>query len=307
MITVLLIIAHTVRLIVAHIWPRARLEYVSRDSVDRELSGYSSDDEQSSQSHYVTEDFKMYDGGTPSKNAEPFVTSKPVSQGGFIGGYCSYLEASATSKQEQADGWLSDDATTNTISTAEIEEGSCRKLTLVAMTSADDGDLYEDFKSMWLKNSKQLNPKLRSTLHNIFRQRPDVYAFLLHCAHKSSARQSITKLVLSEFVQYKKSSKESDPIPEIQLEHQLEALQICTRSQPIIFPDMYYIFDLDSAPLDNKIQLIQTLLQTSGKHKEVGKSLNCVLEQIKIAAIVIQGVRHAKPTFKICQIILGFQ
>ena len=268
MITVLLIIARTVRLIVAHVWPRARLEYGSRDSVDRDLSGYNSDDEQSSQSHYVSEDFKMYEGDKPSGNAEPFVFAKPVSQRGVIGGYCTYLEAS--SKQEQADGWLSDDATTNV--EVEIEEGSCRKLTLAAMTSADDGDLYEDFRSMWSKNSKQLNPKLRSTLYSIFRQRPDVYAFLLHCAHKSAARQSVTKVVLSEFVQYKKSSKENDSIPEIQLEHQLEALQICTRSHPIIFHDMYYIFDLDSAPLDNKIQLIQTLLQTSGKHKEVRKS-----------------------------------
>ena len=267
MITVLLIIAHTVRLIVAHVWPRARLEYRSRDPVDRELSGYSCDDEQSSQS----QDDK------PLENAESFVMSKPASQGSFTSGYCTYLEASAASKHEQADGWLSDDTTTNAISTAEIEEGSCKKLTLAAMTSADDGDLYEDFKSMWLKNSKQLNPKLRSTLHNIFRQRPDVYAFLLHCARKSSARQSITKLVLSEFVQYKKLSKENDPIPEIQLEHQLEALQICTRSHPIIFPDMHSIFDLDSAPLDNKIQLIQTLLQTSGKHKEVGVNIGLKL------------------------------
>ena len=277
MITVLLIIAHTVRLIVAHVWPRARLEYRSRDPVDKELSGYSCDDEQSSQSHYETENFKLHEDDKPLENAESFVMSKPASQGSFTSGYCTYLEASAASKHEQADGWLSDDTTTNAISTAEIEEGSCKKLTLAAMTSADDGDLYEDFKSMWLKNSKQLNPKLRSTLHNIFRQRPDVYAFLLHCARKSSARQSITKLVLSEFVQYKKLSKENDPIPEIQLEHQLEALQICTRSHPIIFPDMYSIFDLDSAPLDNKIQLIQTLLQTSGKHKEVGVNIGLKL------------------------------
>lgn len=268
MIVVLIIIAHAVRLIAAQIWPRARQGYGSRDHTNSELSGYDCDDEQSSQSHAVLEEFKVCEGDKPS-GTEPFVISKPVSQGSFSGGFCTYLEASATYKQEQADGWLSDDATTNAISTTEIEEGSCKKLTLAAMTSADDSDLYEDFKSLWLKNSKQLNPKLRSTLHNIFRQRPDVYAFLLHCARKSSARQPITKVVLPEFVQYMKSSKEKDSIPEPQLEHQLEALQICTRAQPIIFHDMCYIFDLDSAPLDNKIQLIQTLLQTSGKHKEV--------------------------------------
>lgn len=261
MITVLIIIAYTMRLIVAHVWPRGRQEHGSCDSTDKEP-------EQPSHSHHASEDFKTY---KPSENAEPFVTSKPVSQGGFSRGYCAYLEASSSSKQEQADGWLSDDATTSTVSTTEIEEGSCRKLTFAAITSADDSDLYEDFKAMWLKNTKQLNPKLRSTLYSIFRQRPDVYAFLLHCARKSLARQSITKLALSEFVQYKKSSKEKGSVPEPQLDHQLEALQICTRCHPIIFQDMYYIFDLDSAPLDNKIQLIQTLLHTSGKHKEVSK------------------------------------
>ena len=277
MITILIIVARTIRLIAARIWPRARLEYASRDhTVDMELSGYSSGDEQSSQSHHISEDFKVHEGDKPSEDAEPFVISKPISQGGFNGGYCSYLEAS-TAKQEQADGWLSDDATTGAMSTAEIEEGSCRKLTLATMTSADDGDLYEDFKSMWLKNSKQLNPTLRSTLYNIFRQRPDVYAFLLHCARRSSTRQSITKLVLSEFVQYKKSSQEEYVVPEPLLEHhQLEALQICTRSHPIIFHDMCSIFDLDAAPLDNKIQLIHTLLKTTGKHKEVRKPLNTI-------------------------------
>ena len=268
MITVLIIIAHAVRLIVAQVWPRAREEHESPDSTHRELSGY----EQSSQSHHVSEEFKLYEGDKPSEDMESFVVSKPVSQGGFSAGYSTYLEASASLKQEQTDGWLSDDATADTNSVTEIEEGSYRKLTLAAMTSADDGDLYDDFKSMWLKSSKQLTPTLRSTLYSIFRQRPDVYAFLLHCARKSSARQSITKLVLSEFVQYKKSSKEKDAIPEPQVEHQLEALQICTRSHPIIFHDMYYIFNLDTAPLDNKIQLIQTLQQTSGKHKEVRKN-----------------------------------
>ena len=277
MITILIIIANVLRLIAGRIWPREPQDYGSRDSVDRELSGYSSDDEQSSQSHHISDDFKMYDDAKPSGDVKHLVISKPVSQGGFTGGYCTYLEASASSKLEQEDGWLSDDATTNSVSANdEIEEGSYRKLTLAAMTSADDGELYEDFKSMWMKNSKQLNPKLCSMLCNIFQQRPDVYTFLLHCAHKSSTRQSITKLVLSEFVQYKKTSKEKDLIPEPQLEHQLEALQICTRSHPIIFHDMCYIFDLDSAPIDNKIQLIQALLQTSGKHKEVRKSLNYV-------------------------------
>ena len=271
MITVLIIIAHAVRLIVARVWPRAREEHESLDSTDSELSGYSCDGEQSSQSHHVSEEFKLYEGDKPSENMESFVVSKPVSQGGFSGGYCTYLETSASLKQEQTDGWLSDNATADANSVTEIEEGSYRKLTLAAMTSADDGDLYDDFKSMWLKSSKQLNPTLRSTLYSIFRQRPDVYAFLLHCARKSSARQSITKLVLSEFVQYKKSSKEKDSIPEPQVEHQLEALQICTRSHPIIFHDMCSIFNLDTAPLDNKIQLIQTLHQTSGKHKEVRK------------------------------------
>lgn len=266
MITVLIILAYTVRLIAARIWPLGQQDYGSRDSVDRELSGYTSDDEQSSQSHYVSE----VNDNKPSGDVEQFVISKSASQGGFTGRY--HLEASASLKLEQEDGWLSDDdATTTGVSATEIEEGSYRKLTLAAMTSADDAELYEDFKSIWMKNSKQLNPKLRSMLCNIFRQRPDVYAFLLHCARRSSTRQSITKLVLSEFVQYKKTSKEKDSIPEPQLEHQLEALQICTRSHPIIFHDMCHIFDLDSAPLDNKIQLIQALLQTSGKHKEVRK------------------------------------
>ena len=269
MIFVLIIIAHTMRLIAARIWPRERQNDVSRDSTDMELSGYSSDDEQSSQSHHASEDFKMCEDNKLLEETKPTMISKPASQVRLSGGYTTYLETSAPSKVEQADGWLSDDATTSTVSTTEIDEGSCRKLTLAAMTIADDSDLYEDFKSMWMKNSKQLNPKLRSTLYGIFRQRPDVHAFLLHCARKSSARQSITKLVLSEFVQYKKTSKEKDSIPQPQLEHQLVALQICTRSHPIIFHDMCYIFDLDSAPVNNKIQLIQTLLQTAGKHKEV--------------------------------------
>ena len=260
MIILLLIIAHTLRVIAVRVWPRAPRHFESRDS-KTDLSG------QPSQLHHVSEDFVMCEDKL-SKNAEPYVSIQPVSPESCTGGFQLYLEASAASKQEQADGWLSDDATTDTISTTDIEEGSCRKLTLAAMTSADDSDLYEDFKSLWLKNSKQLNPKLRSTLYNIFRQRPDVYAFLLHCARRSAGRQSITKLVLSEFTQYKKS-KENDLIPEIQVEHQLEALQICTRSLPIIFPDMCYIFQLESAPLDNRIQLIQTLLKTSGKHKEV--------------------------------------
>ena len=271
MITVLLIVAHAVRLIVAQVWPRARQDHEAPNSTDRELSGYNCNAEQPSQSHHVSEKFGLYEGEKPSEDTESFVVSKPVSQGGFSGGYCTYLEASANLKQEQTDGWLSDDATADGDSVTEIEEGSYRKLTLAAMTCADDGDLYDDFKSMWLKNSKQLSPTLRSTLYSIFRQRPDMYAFLLHCARKSSARQSITKLVLSEFVQYKKRSKEKDSIPEPQVEHQLEALQICTRSHPIIFHDMCYIFNLDTAPLDNKLQLIQTLQQTSGKHKEVRK------------------------------------
>ena len=204
---------------------------------------------------------------------ESLVVTKPVSRGAFSGGYLAYLEASASLKQEQADGWLSDDATTDGNSVTEVEEGSCKKLTRAAMTCADDGELYDDFKSMWLKNSKQLSPTLRSTLYSIFRQRPDVYAFLLHCARKSNERQSITKLVLSEFVQYKKTPKEKGSIPEPQVKHQLEVLHICTGSHPTIFHDVCYIFDLDTAPLDNKIQLIQTLLQTPSKHNEVRKLL----------------------------------
>ena len=200
-----------------------------------------------------------------------FVVSKRVSQGGFSGGYFAYLEASATLKQEQTDGWLSDDATADANSVTEIEEGSYRKLTLAAMTGADDDDLYDDFKSMWLKNSKQLNPTLRSTLYSIFRKRPDVYTFLLHCACRSNECQSITKLVLLEFLQYKEKFIEKNSVPEPWIEHQLEALQVCTRSHPTIFHDMCNIFNLDTAPLDNKIQLIQTLLQTPDKHKEVRK------------------------------------
>ena len=264
MITLLLIIAHTLRVIAARVWPRAYRHFRSRD-FERDLT---SNDEESSQLHQASEDFVMCED-RQSKNAESFVSANPVSPRSCTDGFQLYLEASTASKQEQADGWLSDDATTDAILTTDLEEGSCRKLTLAAMTCADDSDLYEDFKSLWLKNSKQLNPKLRSTLYNIFRQRPDVYAFLLHCARRSAGRQSITKLVLSEFVQYKKSSKENDLIPEVHVEHQLEALQICTRSLPVIFPDMCYIFQLESAPLENRIQLIQTLLKTSGKHKEV--------------------------------------
>jgi len=260
MISVILAIAYFLRLISG----RARQEFGEgpRDN-DQDLSGYSSDDEESNQSQ------ERFDLQQPSTSYHQSPITKPVSQGGYSRGYQTYLETSSTTKLEQADGWLSDDGTTTSTSTAEIEQGAYRRLTLAAVTAADDSDLYEDFKSLWAKNKKQLNPKLRATLYSIFRQRPDIYAFLLHSARKSSTRQSITKLVLSEFLQYKKTTHEKDLIPQPQLEHQLEALQICTRSHPIIFHDICSIFDLDSSPHSNKMQLIKTLLRTNGKHKEV--------------------------------------
>jgi len=263
MISVILAIAYLLRLISDR--ARQGLGEGPREN-DRDLSGYSSDDEESNQSQ---ERFDLKDNERPAASYHRSPITKPVSQGGYSRGYQTYLETSATSKLEQADGWLSDDGTTTSTSTAEIEQGAYRRLTLAAVTAADDSDLYEDFKSLWAKNQKQLTPKLRTTLYSIFRQRPDVYAFLLHCARKSSTRQSITKLVLSEFLQYKKTTHEKDSIPQPQLEHQLEALQICTRSHPIIFHDMCSIFDLNSAPHSNKMQLIKTLLRTNGKHKEV--------------------------------------
>ena len=205
---------------------------------------------------------------------KPSVVSKGGSRGGFSGGYFAYREASASLKQKQTDGWLSDDATADGNSVTEIEEGSYRKLTIAAMTSADDSDLYDDFKSVWLKNSKQLSPTLRSTLYSIFRKRPDVYTFLLHCVRRSNERQSITKQVLPEFMQYKEKFTEKNAVPVPQMGHQLEALQACTRSHPTIFGDVCSIFNLDTAPLDSKIQLIRTLLQTPDKHKEVRKLLS---------------------------------
>ncbi|XP_065916559.1 exonuclease mut-7 homolog isoform X2 [Dysidea avara] len=259
MIGLVLVIAYLLRLISG----RARQGLGERpQDNDQDLSGYSSDDEESNQFP------DLEDNEQQSTLYHQTPITKPVSQGGYSRGYHTYLETSAASKLEQTDGWLSDDETTTSISTAEIEQGTYRRLTLAAVTSADDSDLYEDFKALWAKNQKQLNPKLRTTLYSIFRQRPDVYAFLLHCARKSSTRQSITKLVLSEFLQYKKTVREKESIPQPQLEHQLEALQICTRSHPIIFHDMCSIFDLDSAPHSNKMQLIKTLLRTNGKHKE---------------------------------------
>jgi len=254
MIGIILAIAYLLRLISG----RARQE---RPLDDQDLSGYSSDDERSQEKSDLEDNEQQFTSHQPVTN--------PVSQGGYSRGYQTYLETSAKSKLEQADGWLSDDGATTSTSTAEIEQGAYRRLTLAAVTTADDADLYEDFKALWAKNQKQLDPKLRTTLYSIFRQRPDIYAFLLHCARKSSTRQSITKLVLSEFLQYKKTTPEKESIPQPQLEHQLEALQICTRSHPIIFHDMCSIFDLDSAPHSNKMQLIKTLLRTSGKHKEV--------------------------------------